>query len=213
MRARKPMIRQTNSLQPKPAGLKSVISSVKRSIAKTTGSTASRLSSLKAKKTKPSAGRPSSLKRKPAKLSKPKSRTRPRIRQSNAFELEVFRLVNLERTSRGIAALTLNARLAELARLKSEDMRDNNYFSHTSPTYGTPLEMLKRFGVAHRAYAENIAAGQPTPAAVVNTWMNSPGHRANILDPRFTDTGVGYVGGTPTSRYQHYWTQLFIQKP
>ncbi|WP_230986766.1 CAP domain-containing protein [Cohnella fermenti] len=138
---------------------------------------------------------------------------KPRIRQSNAYELEVFRLVNEERTSRGIAALTLNSRLAELARLKSIDMRDNNYFSHTSPTYGTPQQMLDRFGVEYRAYAENIAAGQPTPADVVRVWMNSAGHRANILDPRFTDTGVGFVEGNSTSRYRTYWTQLFIQRP
>lgn len=138
----------------------------------------------------------------------------PRIRQqANAFELQVFRLVNEERTSRGIAALTLNSRLTELAVLKSTDMRNNDYFSHTSPTYGTPSQMLDRFGVAWRAYGENIAEGQATPEAVMRSWMNSPGHRANILDPRFTDIGVGYVGGTSTSRYQHYWTQLFIQRP
>lgn len=125
----------------------------------------------------------------------------------------MFRLVNEERTSRGIAALTLNSRLTELAVLKSRDMRDNNYFGHTSPTYGTPQQMLDRFGVSWRAYGENIAAGQATPEEVMRVWMNSPGHRANILDPRFTDIGVGYVSGTATSRYQHYWTQLFIQKP
>jgi len=89
--------------------------------------------------------------------------SRIHIRQANAFELQVFRLVNEERTSRGIAALTLNTQLTDLAGLKSRDMRDNNYFSHTSPTYGTPGQLLDRFGVDWRAYGENIAAGQPTP--------------------------------------------------
>ncbi|WP_342190492.1 CAP domain-containing protein [Paenibacillus macquariensis] len=68
-------------------------------------------------------------------------------------------------------------------------------------------------GVKWRAYGENIAAGQTTPEEVTRVWMNSPGHRANILDPRFTDIGVGYVAGTATSQYRTYWTQLFIQKP
>lgn len=149
----------------------------------------------------------------PSKTTKRVGQSRIHIRQANAFELQVFRLVNEERTSRGIAALTLNSRLTDLAVLKSRDMRDNNYFSHTSPTYGTPSQMLDRFGVEWRAYAENIAEGQATPEEVMRSWMNSTGHRANILDPRFTDIGVGYVGGTSTSRYQHYWTQLFIQRP
>ena len=65
-------------------------------------------------------------------------------------------------------------------------MRDKNYFSHTSPTYGTPEEMLNRFGVKWRAYGENIAAGQTTAEEVMRVWMNSTGHRANILDPRFS---------------------------
>lgn len=142
-----------------------------------------------------------------------RSPRRIHIRQANAYELKVFRLVNEERTSRGIAALTLNSTLTDLAILKARDMRDNIYFDHTSPTYGTPGEMLDRFGVNNRAYGENIAAGQATPEDVMRVWMNSPGHRANILDPRFTDIGVGYVVGTETSRNRTYWTQLLIQKP
>ena len=153
------------------------------------------------------------VKRNPSKIIKRVRKTRIRTRPANTFELQVFRMVNEERTSRGIAALTLNSMLTDLAVLKSRDMRDNNYFGHTSPTYGTPGQMLNRFGVSWRAYGENIAAGQTTPEEVMRVWMNSPGHRANILDPRFTDIGVRYVTGTATSRYQTYWTQLFIQKP
>lgn len=149
-----------------------------------------RISSIRRVKSSLSKG----IKTKRSPVTKRVGRSRIHIRQANAFELQVFRLVNEERTSRGIAALTLNTQLTDLAVLKSRDMRDNNYFSHTSPTYGTPSQMLDRFGVAWRAYGENIAAGQATPEAVMRTWMNSTGHRANILDPRFTDIGVGYVG-------------------
>jgi len=134
-------------------------------------------------------------------------------KQFNTFEEEVARLVNKERTDRGLQPLTLNSSLANVARIKSADMRDNNYFGHISPTYGDPGQMLQRFGINWRSYGENIAAGQSTPAAVMNSWMNSPGHRSNILNPNFTDIGVGYVPGTSSSTYSSYWTQLFIQRP
>ena len=83
-------------------------------------------------------------------------------------------------------------------------MRDKGYFSHTSPTYGSPFDMMKSFGITYRAAGENIAYGYRTPQAVVNGWMNSSGHRANILNARFTQIGVGYVAAG------NYWTQMFI---
>ena len=83
-------------------------------------------------------------------------------------------------------------------------MKDNQYFSHTSPTYGSPFDMMKRFGIAYRTAGENIAMGYQTPEAVVDGWMNSDGHRANILNASFTQIGVGYVADG------HYWTQMFI---
>ena len=91
-----------------------------------------------------------------------------------------------------------------MARYKSQDMKDNNYFSHTSPVYGSPFDMMKNFGINYRTAAENIAKGQATPQAVVNAWMNSSGHRANILNPSFTKIGVGYV------QSGNYRTQMFI---
>ena len=91
-----------------------------------------------------------------------------------------------------------------MARYKSQDMKDNKYFSHTSPVYGSPFDMMKNFGINYRTAAENIAKGQATPQAVVNAWMNSSGHRANILNPSFTKIGVGYV------KSGNYWTQMFI---
>ena len=121
-----------------------------------------------------------------------------------SFEQEVIRLVNVERTKRGLSALEADWQLSRVARYKSQDMHDNKYFSHTSPTYGSPFQMMKSFGISYRSAGENIARGQRTPTAVVNAWMNSSGHRANILNASFTHIGVGYVADG------HYWTQMFI---
>jgi uncharacterized YkwD family protein len=96
-----------------------------------------------------------------------------------------------------------------VARYKAMDMRDNNYFSHTSPTYGDPFTMIKHFGISFTAAGENIAAGQATPQEVVQAWMNSPGHRANILNSTYTDIGVGYAAG---GSEHYYWVQQFIKQ-
>ena len=125
---------------------------------------------------------------------------------AKSFEREVVRLVNVERTKRGLSPLSENWQLSRVARYKSQDMKDKGYFSHTSPTYGSPFQMMKSFGISYRTAGENIAKGQSTPAAVVNAWMNSSGHRANILNSSFTEIGVGYVSGG------NYWTQMFIGK-
>lgn len=120
------------------------------------------------------------------------------------YEQEVIRLVNEKRASNGLKALNYDWELSRVARYKSQDMRDNNYFSHTSPTYGSPFNMIKNFGLSYKTAGENIAKGQRTPSQVVNSWMNSQGHRENILNPSFTKIGVGYVSDG------HYWTQMFI---
>ena len=122
------------------------------------------------------------------------------------YEKEVIRLVNEARAKNGLSALTENWELSRVARYKSQDMKDNNYFSHTSPTYGSPFNMMKNFGISYKSAAENIAKGQQTPQAVVNAWLNSSGHRANIMNPSFTQIGVGYV------KSGNYWTQMFIGK-
>ena len=120
------------------------------------------------------------------------------------FEGEVVRLVNVIRKEHGLGALTENWELSRVARYKSKDMHDLGYFSHTSPTYGSPFDMMRAFGLAYRTAGENIAMGYPTPEAVVDGWMNSEGHRKNILNPAFTVIGVGYVAEG------NYWTQMFI---
>ena len=119
------------------------------------------------------------------------------------FEGEVVRLVNEIRKSHGLQPLIQDWQLSRVARYKSEDMQKNNYFSHTSPTYGSPFNMMKSFGISYKTAGENIAKGYSSPKAVVDAWMNSPGHRANILNSSYTHIGVGYVASG------NYWTQMF----
>lgn len=121
-----------------------------------------------------------------------------------SYEQQVVDLVNDIRRQNGLPELTLNWELARVARYKSQDMCDNRYFSHTSPVYGSPFTMIRNFGISYRTAGENIAMGYKTPQAVVNGWMNSSGHRANILNASFTAIGVGYVANG------NYWTQMFI---
>ena len=131
----------------------------------------------------------------------------PNLAEVKRLAKEVVAIVNQERAKQGLAPLKDNWQLARVARYKSEDMRDKNYFSHTSPTYGSPFDMMKNFGIRYMAAGENIAMGQQTPASVMNSWMNSPGHRANILSKNFTEIGVGVAKSKSGTIY---WTQQFI---
>ena len=126
-----------------------------------------------------------------------------------SIEQQVVNLVNAERAKAGLNPLKADWELARVARFKSEDMRDNRYFDHNSPIYGTPFQMMKSFGINYRSAGENIAAGQTTAESVMQAWMNSPGHKKNILSPSFTHIGVGYAKG---GSYGHYWTQQFMSK-
>lgn len=128
---------------------------------------------------------------------------------NSQYEQRVVELVNQERAKAGLKPLTYDSQLSQVARLKSEDMRDKQYFSHNSPTYGSPFDMMKSQGISYRTAGENIAAGQSSPQQVVQAWMNSPGHRANILSNQYSQIGVGYASG---GSYGHYWTQMFITK-
>lgn len=121
----------------------------------------------------------------------------------------VLQIVNAERSKQGLKPLQLDERLNQVATVKAKDMTDNRYFSHDSPTYGTPFEMLHSFGVEYRAAGENIAAGQKSAAEVMDSWMHSSGHRANILNANYTHIGIGYYAngsGAP------YWVQMFVEK-
>lgn len=134
--------------------------------------------------------------------------TIPTLQGTKALESEVVRLVNVERSKKGLQALTENWELSRIARYKSADMANKNYFSHTSPTYGSPFRMMESFGIRYSSAGENIAMGQRTPQEVMNAWMNSPGHRANILSPSYTQIGVGLA---KNQSGKAYWTQMFIK--
>lgn len=120
-----------------------------------------------------------------------------------AAEIEMVKYVNQARAEAGLQPLAIDLDLSYVARVKSKDMQDNNYFSHTSPTYGSPFNMMKNFGIKYRAAAENIAINSSVKGAH-NAFMNSEGHRNNILNPRMTHIGIGIQN-------RHY-TQMFIQK-
>ncbi len=119
---------------------------------------------------------------------------------------QVANLVNSERAAQGLTALQKDSRLAALAQQKAEDMAKNQYFSHTSPTYGSAFDMLKAAGYSYKTAGENIAMGQKSAASVMDGWMHSSGHRANILHTSYEKIGVGYAvsaDGMP------YWVQIF----
>ncbi len=122
------------------------------------------------------------------------------------YEEKVLNLVNAERAKNNLFPLKLNTELSDMARLKCQEMRDLDYFSHISPVYGTPFEMLKNFSINYKAAGENIGKGQKTPEAVFAAWMNSDTHRGNILSPSFTEVGIGFA----QSDNMTYWTQTFI---
>jgi len=124
------------------------------------------------------------------------------------FQKKVIELVNNERANAGLSALSENSDLNNVATIKSEDMVKSNYFSHTSPTYGSPFQMLTQFNISYTAAGENIAYGQSTPEEVMNGWMNSPGHKANILNLNFTQIGVGVA---QKANGQYVWTQEFLR--
>lgn len=130
----------------------------------------------------------------------------------NDFEQQQTKLTNDERAKVGGTALRCNSKLVEAARAHSQDMCDRDYFSHTAmspaPHGASPFDRMTKFGVSNGQRGENIAAGQSTPAAVTTSWMNSSGHKMNILSKGYTEIGVGYVS-CGSAQYNAYWTQNF----
>lgn len=130
-------------------------------------------------------------------------------RQAETTQAEaILKLVNQERAKAGVPALKLSDKLNSIANTKAKDMADKGYFAHESPTYGSPFDMLKDFGVSFSYAGENIAAGQKTAEEVMDSWMNSSGHRQNILNKNYTQLGVGFTHG---GQYGTEWVQLFIR--
>lgn len=126
----------------------------------------------------------------------------------NSDEKEVFDLINKQRTNNGLAVLKNDSEVQRVTRIKAQDMVDNNYFSHTSPTYGSPFDMLKSFKISYKTAGENIA-GNSSNSSAVTAWMNSSGHKANILNSNFNYTGIGVVS---SPKYGKMYVQLFIGK-
>lgn len=126
----------------------------------------------------------------------------------NQDEKEVFALINAQRTQNGLSALKVNEEVQRVARIKAEDMVANNYFSHNSPIYGSPFDMLKSFKITYQTAGENIAANSSNQGAVT-AWMNSSGHKANILNRNFNYTGIGVVN---SSKYGKIYVQIFVGK-
>jgi uncharacterized YkwD family protein len=123
-----------------------------------------------------------------------------------AEEQQMVNLVNAERAKAGLKPLAVDMHLVKLARMKSQDMINKNYFSHQSPTYGSPFDMMKREGITYRTAGENLA-GASTVTRAHDLLMQSSGHRKNILNPAFTHIGIGIVKGGP---YGTMFTQMFI---
>ncbi|TLS53721.1 SCP-like extracellular [Paenibacillus antri] len=121
---------------------------------------------------------------------------------ASRFPQQVLDLVNKERAKAGLKSLSMNNELSRMAMDKAQDMINNNYFDHQSPTYGSPFDMMNAYGISYNTAAENIAKGQRSPTEVMSSWMNSQGHRANILNGSFTQIGVAYYNGG--------WVQVFI---
>lgn len=124
-------------------------------------------------------------------------------------EQQMLRLVNDARAKNNLKPLQVDFEVTKLARLKSQDMIDNDYFSHYSPTYGSPFDMMKKYGVEYVYAGENLAANSTVQRAH-DALMKSPGHRENILKPEFTHIGIGIKEGGPSGLM---FTQMFISKP
>ncbi|MDQ0878098.1 putative YkwD family protein [Paenibacillus sp. V4I3] len=141
----------------------------------------------------------------------PKPTPKPQVPPTTELTVEeqqMLELVNKERAAVGLSPLAVDLQLTKTARLKSQDMVDNNYFSHDSPTYGSPFDMMEKFGITYNAAGENIACNQSVQAAH-EALMNSPGHKANILSKDYTHIGIGIVNGGPCGKM---FTQQFIGK-
>lgn len=138
-------------------------------------------------------------------VQKPTTEVKEEVKVTSEIQ-QVVNLTNQERAKAGLKALQIDTKLTQSAQAKSQDMKNKNYFSHTSPTYGSPFDQMKSMGITYKSAAENIAMGQRNAAEVVDAWMKSPGHKANIMNGSFTHIGVGL------SDSGYYWTQQFIGK-
>ena len=127
---------------------------------------------------------------------------------TTSYAQQVVALTNQQRTAHGCGALTMDSALTNAAQAHSAEMARYNYLSHTGRDSSSPATRISSTGYHYQSWGENIAAGYATPSAVVKAWMASPDHRANILNCKFHDIGVGYATNS-SSTYHTYWTQDF----
>ncbi len=120
----------------------------------------------------------------------------------------LLELINKERANANLSPLEADTELMKVARVKANDMSQNNYFSHYSPTYGSPFDMMRQFGITFKAAAENIA-GNSTVQGAVTSWMKSEGHRNNIMNGNYNYTGIGIA---KSNKYGYVYVQMFIRK-
>lgn len=128
------------------------------------------------------------------------------IVDEHAFIKEVVELVNIERAEEGLSPLTVDTKVQAAAMVRAKECEQ--LFSHTRPDGSSFATALKEQNVSYRSAGENIAWGQKTPEEVMKAWMNSEGHRANIMNPNFTTIGVGYY---ENANGTDYWCQLFTR--
>ncbi|AEG58450.1 CAP domain-containing protein [Desulforamulus ruminis] len=128
----------------------------------------------------------------------------------NQLQQQVVDLVNAERAKQGLKPVVAKQDLTAVAQLKAQDMYNKKYFSHTSPTYGSPFDMMRQQGISYTAAGENIAMGQKTAQQVMTDWMNSSGHRANILNANYNEIGVGVYQSY--NGYGYIWVQEFARR-
>lgn len=144
----------------------------------------------------------------PAPAPAPQPQPAPAPQGIGTQQSQMLNMVNQERTKAGLQPLAWDGNLTVVAQAKAKDMSDNNYFDHKSPTYGSPFEMMKNFGITYRAAGENLAGSGSVDRAHLGL-MNSEGHRKNILNPNFTHIGIGVEKST---RYGYVYVQMFISK-
>ncbi len=132
----------------------------------------------------------------------------PQLLAQSDIQAQLLQLLNAERQKIGAPPLRISSQLAQAAQRHADDMAKNNFLSHEGSDGSTMESRIQETGYAFSAIAENVAGGQPTPESVIQTWLNSSGHRRNMLNPEYTEIGIGYATNS-SSQYTHYWTQVF----
>ncbi|STO31709.1 uncharacterized protein, YkwD family [Fusobacterium necrogenes] len=126
-----------------------------------------------------------------------------------SYQEIILKKVNIARREKGLKPLKINEELNKIAIVKAKDMAKDEKLSHNSKKFGMTFNLIKKEGIRYSAAAENIARWHDTPEFVAKRWLNSKGHRKNILNPDYDETGIGLA---KDKNGKNYWVQLFIKK-